>query len=85
MERDFSKESLRSYYSNILHVSWSRADQRVCAQAADERIAKLLRIKPGEPVLKITRISFDSDDIPREYMISIYRSDFYFLEMSLES
>ena len=85
MERDFSKESLRSYYSNILHVSWSRADQRVCAQAADERIAKLLHIKPGEPVLKITRISFDSDDIPREYMISIYRSDFYFLEMSLES
>lgn len=85
MERDFSKESLRSYYSNILHVSWPRADQRVCAQAADVRIAELLRIAPGDPVLKITRISFDSSDVPREYTVSVYRSDFYFLEMSLES
>ena len=70
-EHDFSKESLRAYYKNVLHISWTRATQIMRSTGADEETAAILRV------------SFDANGIPREYGVWKYRSNLYYLEMSL--
>jgi len=82
-EHDFSKESLRAYYKNVLHVSWTRATQIMRSTGADEETAVILHVEPGFPLLVVTRVSFDANGIPREYGVWKYRSDLYYLEMSL--
>lgn len=83
MEHDFSKESLRAYYKNVLHASWPRATQVMRSVGADEETAAILQVEPGFPLLVITRVSFDEKGIPREYGVWQYRSNLYYLEMSL--
>lgn len=85
LDHDFSGESLRAYYANILHVRWTHARQRVSARAADARCAGLLGVAEGTAILSVDRTSFDHDDIAREYMTSLYRSDQFYLDMSLEA
>lgn len=85
LEYDFSRESLRAYYSNVLHVSWARANQQVFAVPADGDTARLLGIEPGVPVLLLRRTSFDESGIPREYLVASYRTDHYYLDMTLEA
>jgi DNA-binding GntR family transcriptional regulator len=50
---------------------------------ADEETAAILHVEPGFPLLVITRVSFDANGIPREYGVWKYRSNLYYLEMSL--
>lgn len=49
----------------------------------DEETAAILHVEPGFPLLVITRVSFDANGIPREYGVWKYRSNLYYLEMSL--
>lgn len=84
-KHDFSKESLRTYYFDIMHKVWPRASQYICAEVADEETAQLLQVEEGFPILSIYRVTFDENNIPREYIIKKYRSDRYYLEMSLET
>ena len=82
-ERDFSNESLRAYYKNVLHVTWPRATQVMKSVGADEETARVLHVEKGFPLLEITRVSFDERGIPREFGVWRYRSILYYLEMSL--
>lgn len=84
-KRDFSKESLRSYYFDIMHKRWVRATQHICAEVASANVAKQLQIEPGSPILTIYRVTYDQNNIPREYMIKHYRADKYYLVMNLEN
>ncbi len=43
--------------------------------AADRRVAKLLGVNPGTPVLLVERTAFDSDDTPVEYARDIFLGD----------
>ncbi len=83
IDRDFSKESLRSYMSDELGVRWSRAHQEVRAVVADAGIADLLAIGEGDPLLYIMRISYDVANQPREFVKTYYRADLYHLEVEL--
>jgi GntR family transcriptional regulator len=63
-----------------------RVEQTVEAAAAPERIARLLDIGPGSPVLLFHRRSFSGrtgPGTPIEYSISTYRSDRYQISMHL--
>lgn len=63
-----------------------RVEQTVEAAAAPERIARLLDIEPGAPVLLFHRRSFSGRDepgTPIEYSVSTYRSDRYQISMHL--
>jgi GntR family transcriptional regulator len=84
IDHDFQKESLRAYYSSVLHVSWPRAVQNVRAGIADPETEQLLGIDPGTPVLMVSRISYDASGTPREYIKWNYRSDYYYFQISLE-
>lgn len=54
-----------------------RALQRVRAAIADARIAELLHIEVGAPVLETERHSYSADGRPVEWTRSTYRGDLY--------
>lgn len=58
-------------------VQLVEADETLEAVAADERIAGLLAIQPGAPLLKATRVTWDQAHQPVEYVVAHYRADFY--------
>ncbi|MBU5900196.1 UTRA domain-containing protein, partial [Vibrio cholerae O1] len=54
-------------------------------EVASANVAKQLQIEPGSPILTIYRVTYDQNNIPREYMIKQYRADKYYLVMNLEN
>jgi len=61
----------------------SRAEQSIRAGLADRHAAKNLEIRSGMPVLLITRVTFDHNGVPFEYVESTYRGDKYVFNVSL--
>ncbi|HEV8064903.1 MAG TPA: GntR family transcriptional regulator, partial [Acidimicrobiales bacterium] len=43
--------------------------------AADRRVAKLLGVKAGTPVLLVERTAFDENDVPVEYANDVFAGD----------
>lgn len=62
----------------------SRATQSIQAGAATSQEAKLLEIKAGMPVLRISRTTYESDGTPFEYVESVYRGDKYVFNVTLK-
>ena len=83
MERDFTKESLRVYLLNTFHIEWSYAQQEIYSIQSNEELSYLLKVPMGSPLLYIKRVSYDKENIPREFVSSYYRADKYHLEIEL--
>jgi DNA-binding GntR family transcriptional regulator len=64
-------------------VRIARARQVVTAGAVDEYHASLLGLKPGDPVLRTARTTYDSSDIAIEYATSAMRPG-YPIETTME-
>ena len=64
-------------------VEVSRAEQTISAVTADARVAGVLSVDPGAPLLRISRIVYDQQDRPVEYIIGLYRPDRYQYRMDL--
>ena len=63
--------------------SISRARQTVTATLADATTAPALSVNIGSPLLKVSRIVYDDDDKPVEYITINYRPDHYQLNLEL--
>lgn len=61
----------------------TRGTQIIEATVADSRVASLLDVMTGAPLLKIERTVFDSSDRPVEYISILYRSDRYHYSVDL--
>jgi len=61
-----------------------RAEQTITAKLATPRQAALLEIEPGDALLCISRIGFDENGQPVEYIEGHYRPDTYEHQMSLD-
>ena len=59
------------------------ATQRVAARRVGSEEAELLETEPGDPVLTVTRIAYDTDGRPIEYGSHVYPAESYWLEMQL--
>jgi GntR family transcriptional regulator len=59
------------------------ATQRVGARKAGAEEAELLEIEPGDPVLTMTRIAYDTGGRPIEYGSHRYPAESYWFEMML--
>lgn len=73
-EENFNRplyEILEQDYSVIAKVS----KEEVTAIAADKFIARLLKIRQGEPILKRKRFVYDPGRRPIEYNVGYYKSD----------
>lgn len=61
----------------------SRARQTITATLADSSTGAALQVNIGSPLLKVTRIVYDSTDRPVEYITIWYRPDHYQLNLDL--
>jgi GntR family transcriptional regulator len=58
-------------------VELTEAEETLEATVADEEVSRLLNIRQGAPLLKVTRLTWDRDHTPVELVIALYRADFY--------
>ncbi|MDG1709440.1 MAG: UTRA domain-containing protein, partial [Emcibacteraceae bacterium] len=63
--------------------SISRARQTVTATLADGTTGPALTVNIGSPLLKVSRIVYDNEDKPVEYITIYYRPDHYQLNLEL--
>jgi GntR family transcriptional regulator len=61
----------------------SSAHQTLTATLADARIARLLDVQVGAPLLRITRTVYDQDQRAVEHITGLYRPDRYQYQMTL--
>ncbi|SDC11191.1 GntR family transcriptional regulator [Terribacillus halophilus] len=71
------KESFYAYLEGEMKFTLHRGEQEIEALLADEEMASLLNISPGDAVLRIHRLSYLKDERPFEYVTSTYRADKY--------
>lgn len=63
--------SLYQLYQSEFGITVLRATERARAVAADQEAARLLGLKPGQPVMQLRRTAFTFADRPVEYRVSI--------------
>lgn len=77
IERYDLTDSLYKIYRDIYDLKLQYAEQCIEADIADKKERDLLNISGNIPVLKITRTVYIENNIPLEYVSSIYRGDKY--------
>ena len=75
MQVDLTDRSLYHILEERFHTSIARRREIIEALAADERLARLLDVEPGSPVIRNTGYNYDDADHVVEYVISYYRAD----------
>ena len=81
-EKDLSHKPLLALIEQA-EIKISHASQIITAVAADNKLSDLLQIKIGSPALEVTRIVYDTDEAPVQYIKIFYRPDKYQLQMRL--
>ncbi|MDN3920291.1 GntR family transcriptional regulator [Roseateles violae] len=61
----------------------TRASQTVSARQADSEVARHLGVPVGSALLAVSRVLFDGDDKPVQWLQGLYRPDRYEYEMQL--
>ena len=74
--RDLARD-LFPMLENELGVPLGHADVKVGASAPDAEAQKVLRLAPGEPILKVERLTYDSSGRPVDFEYLLIRGDAY--------
>ena len=86
---DLKEKNLRGSFYNIWKESYNihphEGEQTIRTRPATEEEASLLAIDEDAPIFEITRITFDINGTPFEYLISIWRGDRYDFFVRLSS
>lgn len=69
---------------NKLNIKLGEAEQLIEACPADKKIAELLKVSQGYPLLKAERVSFDVNGLPIEYIVFFYKYDEYSFKIRLK-
>lgn len=80
---DFSKDSLYRVLREVYHVHLVRANQWIEARLPDSYEQKHLNIKQYDPVLSLTRVTFNENDLPLELVRSVYIGKHYQMKTTL--
>lgn len=64
-------------------IEAARADQTLTATLADPRVARLLGVEVGAPLLRKLRVVHDADDRAVEHIDVLYRPDMYRFRLSM--
>jgi GntR family transcriptional regulator len=80
---DIVMHALYNILEQKCEVKVARGTMVIEASIADSRIASLLNVMSGSPLLKIERTIFDSDDRPVDYVEVLYRADRYHYTVDL--
>jgi GntR family transcriptional regulator len=82
---DFSHESLYGVLSTVYQLRLTTAHQTVEARLATPIEAKTLQITPNAPVLSLSRVTLNSEQIPVEFVSSVYPGDRYKFHVTLKA
>lgn len=79
---DITRDEVEQYGSlyRVLEfkgVEMLEGDETLEAVTADPQLAVLLDTRPGAPILKATRLTWDRSRTPLEHVVALYRADFY--------
>lgn len=80
---DFSRESLYAILRDSFGVIPTEAEQTLAAATADLQVSRTLRVPPGAPVLRLTRLTRDQHGRAFEFVRSVYRGDFFVMKVNL--
>ena len=69
--------SLFSLWQDTYHIQIRDAEQTIRTRTATSEEAELLQTSDCDPIFEITRVTYDSNNVPFEYLISIWRGDRY--------
>jgi len=83
IEKHDLTKSLYELLGNYYGCEVNRATQSIRAGVAPQREQKLLLIPPGSPVLMVRRTTYDTENLPFEYVESVYRGDKYVFSVNL--
>jgi len=83
LKQDFTRLSLYHLLQEMYGLQIERSDRLVEAQRSSDQLAADLQIEPGDPVLKLTSISFTGEDVPVETFVAYHRADRSRFEVSL--
>jgi GntR family transcriptional regulator len=81
--KDLSYHPILNLLEKKCRLKIERGSQIIEATVADSRVASLLDVMTGSPLLRIERMVFDSSDRPVEYITILYRSDRYHYSVDL--
>lgn len=77
LKEDFENQSLYAILATRYGITPFQAEQELEASVARPREAKLLNLQPGDPVMHIYRVTYDTDRHPFEATECVYRGDKY--------
>lgn len=60
--------NMRQFAKEVIGIDFSYVREELSAVVADEQLSYYLKVDPGYPLLKIERISYDSNFQPAEYV-----------------
>lgn len=80
---DFARESLYATLRTQYGVTPATAEQTLAATSADHSVALPLRLQPGAPVLRLTRLTRDTGGRAFEHVRSHYRGDAFEMKTTL--
>lgn len=80
---DFATASLYASLRHHYGIIPATAEQTLEAALADPATALRLKIDPGAPVLRQTRLTRDAEDRPFEFVRSTYRGDAFVMKLKL--
>jgi len=72
---DLTRRSLYEYLESECDLSLARGRRTIEAVAADERQARLLRVRKGAPLILLYSVSYLADGRPIEYYLALHRAD----------
>lgn len=84
LRHDFATTSLYAVLAAEYGATLTRADQTIEAALAQPDELSLLQLTPPAAVLRLQRLTFTSDGVPAEYVLSVYRGDRYKFHSTLQ-
>jgi GntR family transcriptional regulator len=81
--KDLTVQPMLNVLEKKCKVEIARGFQIIEATVADSRVASLLDVMTGSPLLKIERTVFDINERPVEHISILYRSDRYHYSVDL--
>lgn len=85
LAHDFAAESLYGVLEIEFGVALTHADQVLEAAVADADEIELLELTPPAAVMRMQRLTVDSDGEPVEFVLSSYRGDRYKFRFALQA
>lgn len=84
LAHDFAATSLYAVLAAEYGATLTRAEQTIEAALAQPEELAHLQLTPPAAVLRLQRLTYTSDGIPAEYVLSVYRGDRYTFRSTLQ-